>query len=154
MNDYDLCRLYNDYAKRAAGAGLGPTRYGVLRALFEKAWCRETASPGCQEKWSATNPAYGQCAVTAVAVQVLCGGTLVRTVVGEFGSHYYNHLINGEGYSVYDLTRDQFTSGTAIQPGSAVDRVYVLESPRAVEARTKERYELLRDRLVAAMRAG
>ncbi|HJV32654.1 MAG TPA: hypothetical protein VJ694_01370 [Patescibacteria group bacterium] len=150
MDDREFSRLYFEYARTKL-----ETRYGVLIKLFTKAWCKETASPSCQDGWSPSNPAFGQCAVTALAIQTMCGGTLARTEVPGYGSHYFNRLVNGEGYSVYDLTKQQFPYAIRIpMPGEERDRAYVLHSPRAVEARTLERYELLKERLVAAMREG
>lgn len=149
MNDYGLSQQFGKYGRTKKGL----TMYGMLRDLFERTWCKETASPDCQAAWTPQNPAYGQSSVTALAVQVLCGGTLVHAVVGD-RPHYFNHLPNGEGYAVYDLTRTQFPPGTTVDPGSIIERPYVLESPSAVGDGTKERYELLRSRLADAMRTG
>lgn len=150
MTNRELARLYSDHARRDRS---GLTMYGVLRRILEKAWCRETASPSCQAAWTEANPEFGQCAVTALVVQDLCGGTLVRCVMEGFGSHYFNHLPNGEDYAVYDLTRTQFPSGTTVPQGTHVERDYVLDSPRAVEAGTRQRYELLKERVAAAIAA-
>lgn len=146
-SSFELSRLYFEHARTRR-----ETRYGVLIDLFRQAWSAETASPGCRAAWSPSNPSFGQCAVTALCVQDMCGGTIVRCVVEGFGSHYFNHLVNGEGYSVYDLTRMQFPSGTVIPAAQNVERPYILESPRAIEARTQERYDLLRTALVEAIR--
>jgi hypothetical protein len=83
----------------------------------------------------------------------MCGGSLIRTVIDEYGSHYYNRLVNGEGYTDYDLTRLQFPSRTVVPPGTPVERDGVLNSERAHIARTSERYELLKKRLAEAMKA-
>jgi hypothetical protein len=110
---------------------------------IRKAWCRETASPGSQADWSEDNPSFGQCAVTALMVQDLFGGELMRTSVESYGSHYYNRMRDGTDV---DLTSGQFPAGTVIPPGKPVDREYVLDSERAVQARSRERYELLKKR--------
>lgn len=114
------------------------------------AWSQDTASPNCQKIWSRKNPALGQCAVTALLVQDLLGGELIRTEVSGYGSHYYNRLPSGD---TADLTAEQFPPVTHIPPGEPRDREYVLNSPGAVAARTKERYELLKNRY-ATVRPG
>lgn len=115
----------------------------VIEPLIRKVWCRESASPSSQNEWSEQNPSWGQCAVTALLVQDIEGGELIRTVVDGFGSHYYNRLPSGQEI---DLTRDQFPEGSIITPGDPADREYVLDSERAAQARSRERYEILKER--------
>jgi len=115
----------------------------VIVFLIRSSWDVLTASPGCAAAWSAQNPSWGQCAVTALLVQDILGGGLVRTVVDGFGSHYYNRLPDGREL---DLTRSQFPAGTVVPAGEQIDREYVLNSPGAVGARTAERYRLLKSR--------
>ena len=117
----------------------------ITEALIRNAWCKETASPECQADWSKDNPAWGQSTVTALAVSCILGGDLLRTVVEGHGSHYYNRLSDG---TEIDLTCDQFSKQTLILPGEVVDRDKVLFSPRAVTARTKDRYEIFLKRLL------
>ena len=121
----------------------GLTR-AILEALIRNAWGKDTASPGCQDDWSEYNPALGQCAVTALAVQCILGGDLMRTVIEGHGSHYYNRLSDG---TELDFTREQFPKQTLIPSGTVANRDTVLFSPRAVMARTCERYEILLRRL-------
>ncbi|HTM68200.1 MAG TPA: hypothetical protein VL426_02770 [Candidatus Binatia bacterium] len=147
-SSFELGRMFFHYARKH---GRSKTRYGVLIDLFKQAWSVDTASPGCQPAWTPGNPSFGQCAVTALCLQDMCGGTIVRCNVEGFGSHYFNHLTDGEGYRVYDLTRLQFPSGTVIPAGQNVERQYILESPRAIEFRTPQRYDLLKEALAAAM---
>src|SRR2546427_1200536 len=73
-----------------------------LRQLLEKAWSKETSFD--PPSWSAKNPAWGQCAITALIIQDLYGGVLLQCEVRGI-SHYLNRL--GSGKEV-DLTRDQF----------------------------------------------
>src|ERR1700724_3464771 len=47
----------------------------ALVARLAQAWSRDTSSDA--EHWSASNPAWGQCAVTALIVQDLLGGHLL-----------------------------------------------------------------------------
>lgn len=112
-----------------------------LRSILEPAWSSETSAD--PERWSPENPAWGQCAVTALIVQELYGGTLVRTKVGNI-SHYWNVLPSGEEV---DLTRDQFNEPDLQLSGELRTREYVLSFPD-----TLLRYERLKARVEA--RAG
>lgn len=85
--------------------------------LIEQAWSRETTN-----FWMPTNPAFGQCAVTALVVQDILGGELVRCMNGEV-SHYYNIIMDQE----LDLTRKQFGTWEP-RDFSAGDRTYMLSS--------------------------
>jgi len=112
---------------------------------FQAAWCQRTASPNDAPRWSPDNPACGQCAVTALLVQDLFGGELLRAVVEGFGSHYFNRLRSGD---IVDLTVGQFPPGTEVPAGEPRERSYVLDSPGAMNAQTRERYELLKERFI------
>jgi hypothetical protein len=69
-----------------------------LYRRLTKAWSSETGS-----KWRRDNPACGQCSVTALVVQDLLGGELLKTrVAGAW--HFYNR-IDGRRW---DLTVSQF----------------------------------------------
>ena len=103
-----------------------------LRELLVRAWSRETSSQ--PERWTAANPAFGQCAVTALVVQDRLGGELLRTLVGS-GSHYWNRLPSGQEV---DLTRQQFSEGNVTFVGEVRSREYVLS-----HAATARRYEAL-----------
>jgi oligoendopeptidase F len=74
----------------------------MKKALFS-AWSIETSS-----KWTADNPARGQCGVTALVVQDRLGGEILKTKVSE-GWHFYNRM-NGQRY---DLTASQFAEPIA-----------------------------------------
>ena len=84
------------------------------------------------------NPAWGQCAVTALVVQDAFGGDLLRAMV-EGVSHYWNRLPDG---SEVDLTRQQFPEGAMHGATVVKDREYVLSFPE-----TASRYLLLRGQL-------
>jgi len=92
------------------------------------------------DEWSATNPAAGQCAVTALVVNDLFGGDIVRGA-GLQGSHYWNRLAGGIDV---DLTESQFLVRPAFVTIEVRSRAYVLSFPD-----TLARYELLLDRLRA-----
>lgn len=104
-----------------------------LVARLECAWSRQTSAD--PERWVPDNPAWGQCAVTALVVQDEVGGDLLRTTV-DGGSHYWNRLPDG---SEVDLTREQFPKGAKYGQAVIKDREYVLSFPD-----TARRYQLLR----------
>lgn len=104
---------------------------------IQQAWCRETSSE--YEKWSPENPALGQCAVTALVIQDLLGGVLVRGKINGV-SHYWNWLPSGDKV---DMTICQFGDNIAFDEFPIErSREYVLSFPD-----TKRRYELLKKRI-------
>lgn len=107
-----------------------------LRLTLRKAWSAETsADPG---RWRPSNPAYGQCAVTAIVIQDYLGGTVWRSRVNGV-SHYFNVL---DGDRVLDLTKEQFPLDAVESDLSLSSRDYVLSFDA-----TRSRYELLKSRL-------
>lgn len=119
----------------------GTIRYAMETVSFfaaiQDAWCRETSSE--PDVWSADNPSWGQCAITALVVQDGLGGELLRGTVRGIG-HYWN-LLDGGGE--LDLTRRQFGEGATIDAAPIIrDREYVESSPA-----TMARYALLRKRM-------
>lgn len=106
------------------------------RATLEKScWAADTSAGG----YTPEHPSTGQCAVTALLVQDLHGGKIVRTTTPE-GSHYFN-VINGQEA---DLTRDQFTVWFPTGPTEERMREYLLSS-----AETVQRYKILTRRFYA-----
>lgn len=100
-------------------------------ALIKDAWSPETT-----DTWDPKNPALGQCAVTALIVQDLVGGGLIRCM--NFGiSHYFNRVGDAE----IDLTREQFVTWHP-SDFSVGDRQYMLSFPD-----TKRRYRALWENL-------
>ena len=106
---------------------------------LRNAWCTETAAG----IGGAHRDPKGQCAVTALLVQDLFGGELVRAVMPDGSSHYWNRL-----YRVgdIDLTRAQYPDDVEIPRGVCVPIARLLEGERAIAARTAERYVLLKER--------
>lgn len=98
----------------------------ALPAVFRECWRRETSyEPG---KWSPENPTHGQCAITALVVQDLLGGDLLRAKVNG-AEHYWNRLPDsGE----LDLTRDQFGCAPTTTVPERVSREYVLSFSNTV----------------------
>jgi hypothetical protein len=118
-----------------------------LESALAAAWSRETSSD--PSGWTEHNPAWGQCAVTALLVQDYLGGTLRRGEVGSI-SHYWNVLPSGEEL---DLTRHQFRDGAVIENIAPRAREYVLSHPDSAR-RYWELAQTLRRQLKAASRAG
>ena len=74
-----------------------------LEEILRKSWSKETCSPGLRESYSEDNPSLGQCAITAMIVNDIFGGKIMRCMAST-GSHYYN-MIDGK---LVDLTAEQF----------------------------------------------
>jgi hypothetical protein len=72
-----------------------PTAIG---AALAQSWSFETS-----RQWTVQNPAAGQCNVTAIVIQKLFGGDILKTPAPG-GDHFYN-LIDGKRY---DFTTSQF----------------------------------------------
>ncbi|MEO5866274.1 MAG: hypothetical protein ABIS14_05460 [Sphingomonas sp.] len=71
----------------------------ALYHAVRRAWAPETVSSA----FDPANPCRNQCAVTALAVQRLLGGEIVKTRT-KGGTHFYNR-IDGR---YWDLATDQF----------------------------------------------
>lgn len=112
-----------------------PDAYLAADDAIRRAWGGDTSA---DENWTPENPELGQCAVTALILQDIFGGELLRTVAnGE--SHYYNS-IDGQ---IVDLTRAQFDEPLELEEPVERERGYVLSFPI-----TASRYERLLSRLV------
>lgn len=110
---------------------------GDLYDILRQAWCRETAYPSCQSEWVKTDPSYGQCAITAMLVYDMFGGTIHRIHVDGGGTHYFNK-INGH---YIDLTVEQFdlyNIPVCYEPNEEMQRKYCGKN-----ADTQKRYKLL-----------
>lgn len=72
--------------------------------VCETLWCKETCSASLRDMWSPDFPSFGQCFVTALAVQKCWGGEVweLHRPMGEI--HFYNR-IDGK---IVDLTSEQF----------------------------------------------
>lgn len=98
----------NEYSKEIKRTGNKDHTINSIDCLFEillDVWCRDTAYPSCQNNYDQENdPTYGQCAITAILVHDMFGGTIHRIRGSNGGTHYFNK-INGH---YIDLTNDQF----------------------------------------------
>ena len=111
--------------------------YNVLRVC----WCKESAYPSCQAEWVPNDPSYGQCAITAMLVYDMFGGSIHRIRVSGGGTHYFNKL---NGYYI-DLTREQFdlyNIPVSYEPNEEMERKYCGKN-----ADTQKRFELLVKRI-------
>ncbi|MGK5530149.1 YunG family protein [Streptomyces sp. URMC 129] len=110
-------------------------------AVFSS-WDADTCTPEYRPHWHPANPARDQCGVTAMVLNDLLGGELIRGEVHVNGErtdyHWWNRL--GMGVEV-DLTRGQFGPEETIVGGIVIPR-----PPTLVRLRTE--YELLRDRVL------
>ncbi len=76
-----------------------------LFSILLEVWCKDTTYPSCKLDYNYDNdPSYGQCAITAILVHDIFGGTIHKIKV-DGGTHYFNKINN----HYIDLTSDQFT---------------------------------------------
>jgi hypothetical protein len=119
-----------------------------IEDAIRASWCRETCDPVDLDEWSESNPAKGQCGVTALVIQDLLGGELLIAEVrhadgSRQGVHYWNRLSCG---TEIDLTRTQFANGELIGRPGLVTR------PRNTdEGRMAEQYRLLAGRVASQL---
>ncbi|MER7015176.1 hypothetical protein ABT324_27410 [Saccharopolyspora sp. NPDC000359] len=113
-----------------------------IEAAVRSSWGADTCAPEDLPKWHPGNPARGQCGVTALVLNDLLGGDLVRGEVHVDGRqvdfHWWNRLPGG---LELDLTREQFTPDELVTSGVVVERP-------AEFTRLREEYELLRTRVL------
>lgn len=112
-----------------------PEGFGKAAEAIRRAWSGDTSA---YADWNPHRPEGGQCAVTALVVQDLFSGELLRAVAnGE--SHYYNR-IDGQ---IVDFTRAQFDEPLELEDPVERERSYVLGFPV-----TEGRYRILLNRLM------
>lgn len=70
-----------------------------FQAVLRGAWSNESSS-----KWTAENPALGQCGVTALVVHDVFGGEILKTPTPG-GMHFYNRIAGCR----CDFTEAQFS---------------------------------------------
>lgn len=112
-----------------------------LYAILRKAWYKETAYPSCQAEWVESDPSYGQCAITAMLVYDMFGGSIHRIRVDGGVTHYFNKI---DGHYI-DLTVEQFdlyNIPVSYEPNEEMPRQYCGRN-----ADTAKRYKLLIERI-------
>lgn len=98
----------------------------VAAALLQS-WSLKTSG-----QWLASNPARGQCNVTALLINDLLGGEILKTPLPE-GDHFYNRI---DGKRI-DLTDSQFEA-----PIDYLD--IVSDRSEALAGTSASKYEALR----------
>lgn len=88
-------------------------------------WAADTCSADdvARAPWTADNPGWGHCDVTALVVNDILGGDLMVAEVqvdGEQHGYHWRNLLP-TGVEV-DLARDQFRHGQVVTPGRVVKR--------------------------------
>ena len=115
-----------------------------LQQAIEQSWDADTCYPESATDWTPDNPALGQCAVTALIVHDYFGGQI-------FGNRDYHHYWNyTESGQEIDFTRSQFkelSPDERLYIQDIAHRDKLLNSPKAQQAKTAERYELLKSRV-------
>ncbi|MFZ1979544.1 MAG: hypothetical protein WAV76_16445 [Bacteroidota bacterium] len=71
----------------------------ILRRLW-RSWSLQTSS-----KWTPSNPASGQCGVTALVINDFFGGEILKTRLENGKWHFYNRISG----SRFDFTASQFS---------------------------------------------
>lgn len=71
-----------------------------LLCIFKESWSINSST-----KWTQNNPAKGHCGVTALVVNDILGGEIIKTPTTD-GWHFYNMVNN----IYYDLTASQFST--------------------------------------------
>lgn len=127
---------------KAVGSGLEIVR-DMRELLFERlqsaltaAWSIKTSS-----RWQPDNPALGQCSVTALVVQDLLGGDILKTEIGS-AWHFYNRI----GGLRLDFSAAQFFSPVVYSDLDA-------RRDEALADTSPQQYLILRDRLFENMGA-
>ncbi|MFI8434064.1 hypothetical protein ACIGJO_09965 [Streptomyces sp. NPDC079020] len=124
-----------------ARGGTAPLLLAGIEAAIRASWDADTTTPAHRDSWSPDNPARDQCGVTAMVVNDLLGGELIRGEVHVDGRqtdfHWWNRF--GAGVDI-DLTREQFGPHEIVSGGTVI--------PRPAEfVRLREEYELLARRV-------
>ena len=87
-----------------------------------------------RDSWTVDNPSLGQCAITALVINDMFGGKIMRCMASS-GSHYYNMIDD----NLIDLTVEQFHGEIPLyDEGEERTREYLLGNED-----TKNRYLLL-----------
>jgi hypothetical protein len=119
-----------------------------IRALYEDLsaiWSRETCAPRLRPDWSPENRTLGQCSITAFLVQDLLGGEVRGVPLPDGSVHCFNEALGCR----FDLTSAQF-------PNTVLDYENRPEQSREehfADDGKRQRYELLKSRLLAAREA-
>ncbi|MGW3955539.1 YunG family protein [Streptomyces sp. NPDC004752] len=115
-----------------------------IERAMRSSWSADTCTPEFRPHWTPDNPARDQCGVTAMVLNDLLGGELIRGEVHvkeeRVDYHWWNRL--GMGIEI-DLTREQFRPEEIVTGGIVIPR-----PPLSEWRRLREEYVLLRDRVL------
>ena len=107
-----------------------------IESAIQSSWSIDTTY--CVDDYMARHPAWGNCAVTALLLQELLGGELMRGLAiepGQSGTAHYWNRVNGLDL---DLTWRQFAQGTILTDTAIADYHVLVENEWM-----RERYENL-----------
>ena len=123
----------------------GDISFDMLKSAIERSWGARSSFDA--EEWTPSNPAHGQCAMTALVVNDFFGGKFLKVVAtypnGKVVSHFYNELESG----IVDLTRSQFPEGTKFSAAEYRSRERVLSNPV-----TAKKYKVLKKRVLMRLK--
>ena len=112
-----------------------------LESVLKKVWSKETCYFKSLEDRKYENPCIGHCTITALIVQDYFWGDIVFC---NHQDHYRNKLPNGE---IVDMTKNQMWEKEICCVDEKCDRTNLLENHKSIQAKTKERYLLLKHRV-------
>lgn len=123
-----------------------------LKSVIRDCWTAATSYDPAG--WSRSNPAWGQCAITALIIQDNFGGDLVYAEAempdGTRIPHYFSRV--GLDKAEVDLTRDQFPRGTRMHlPQSPGDQYLATREYVLSFQSTQQRYNALRSSVSEAL---
>ncbi|MFE1188117.1 YunG family protein [[Kitasatospora] papulosa] len=125
---------------------MGPLLLTDIEAAVRSSWGADTTTPVHRPDWHPGNPARDQCGVTALVLNDLLGGELIRGEVRVDGERVDFHWWNRLGADLeIDLTREQFAPHEIVTGGVPVER------PTEI-VRLREEYELLGARVLERLR--
>ncbi len=105
----------------------------LFKYVLNFAWTKETCLPTLRDDWSNDNKCLGQGTITALIINDIYGGKIVRTST-SVGDHYYNVIDD----KIVDLTARQIPEEPQYEYFSEVNRDELLSNDDI-----KERYTLL-----------
>lgn len=125
-----------------------------IRKILEFGWSKETTFPGCKNKWRTKGytKSYGQCYVTARAVQVVFCGSLLKNK--EY-NHYWNKLPNGKKLDFtsdqFDKERDKINPGDGVHPVKNMEVTYEKQRIGKESPKTKKRIKIFFKKVISKL---
>ena len=137
------------YGRETADVPPAAAEYAAVRnprALYDLLcgiWCAETCAPRMRRNWSADNPTYGQCSVTAFLAHDIFGGRVYGIPLEDGSRHCFNRVGDRE----FDLTSEQFGE-TVLDYGNCEEQ---FREAHFAKEEKRLRYEELKGRLRSAI---